>query len=61
MAPDPRINERAGDAPPEEQAAGSADPAAQAAAILADSDERQASREGSGGDVEHRRPDGDRT
>jgi hypothetical protein len=43
--PDPsdadRTAERAADLLPEEQAAGSDDPLAQAAAVLADSDERQ--------------------
>ena len=39
---DPRTGERAADLLPEERAAGgSADPAAQAEAILADSDERE--------------------
>jgi hypothetical protein len=38
---DDRITERADDLLPEEAAAGSADPSAQAAAILADSDERE--------------------
>ena len=51
---DHRIGERADDAPAEEERAGRADPRAQAAAILADSDERQESREESAGTVEHR-------
>ncbi|MFG1608870.1 hypothetical protein [Actinoplanes sp. NPDC049265] len=38
---DPRTEERAADLLPEERAAGSADPQAQAEAILADSDERE--------------------
>lgn len=38
---DDRIQRRAHDLLPEERAAGSADPQAQAAAILADSDERE--------------------
>ena len=36
-----RVRERARDLLPEERAAGSADPQAQAAAVLADSDERE--------------------
>jgi len=41
MEPDQRrVQERARDLLPEERAAGSADPEAQAAAVLADSDER---------------------
>jgi hypothetical protein len=43
---------------PEEKAAGSADPEAQAKAILADSDERSADREAPpDGSVEHRTSD----
>jgi len=38
---DERIRRRAADLLPEEQETGSADPQAQAAAILADSDERE--------------------
>jgi hypothetical protein len=38
---DPRAEERAADLLPEERAAGSADPQAQAEAILADSDDRE--------------------
>lgn len=50
--PDPeRVEARAGDLLPDE--VGSADPEAQAAAILADSDERE--RDRAGGAVEHRR------
>jgi len=60
MGANDRVNERASDAPAEEQRAGSADPAAQAAAVLADSDERQEGREESGPTVEHRTPLGDR-
>jgi hypothetical protein len=41
-ADDDRVEERAADLLPEERAAGSADPEAQAAAILEDSDEREA-------------------
>lgn len=41
-----RIAERAGHLLPEEEAAGSADPQAQAEAILAESDERTADPEG---------------
>ena len=40
-----RVHERALDLLPEERAAGSDDPEAQAAAVLADSDERQADRD----------------
>jgi hypothetical protein len=50
---DNRSEERADDILPEEQAAGSADPQAQAAAVLADSDVRAAER-----DVEAGVPDG---
>lgn len=38
---DDRVEQRAADLLPEEQVTGSADPAAQAAAILAESDERE--------------------
>lgn len=55
--PDRRLADRADDAPAEESGAGSADPQAQAAAILADSDERQNGREQSAGNVEHRQTD----
>ena len=41
---DQRVSDRADDRPPEERAAGADDPSAQAAAILADSDDRQADR-----------------
>jgi hypothetical protein len=52
---DGRTDERADHLLPEEATAGSDDPAAQAAAVLADSDERQAARDdGSAGDVERR-------
>jgi hypothetical protein len=40
MQPDPRVERRAGELNPEEQAAGSDDPQAQAEEILAESDER---------------------
>lgn len=60
MQPNERASERATDAPAEESRAGSDDPAAQAEAVLADSDERQEGREDSGGTVEHRTPTGDR-
>lgn len=55
-----RVGERAADGPAEEMTLNSDDRAAQAEAILADSDERQAGREESGGTVEHRTPTGDR-
>jgi hypothetical protein len=60
MEPNDRTNQRAEDGPAEEQAAGSEDRVAQAAAVLADSEERQAAREESGDTVEHRTPTGDR-
>lgn len=60
MEPNERASERAADAPPEEAKAGSADPRAQAEAILTESDERQETREESGGTVEHRTPVQDR-
>jgi hypothetical protein len=44
MPDDGRVTERADQLLPEEEAAGSDDPEAQAAAILAESDERQADR-----------------
>lgn len=55
---DDRVSQRADDRPAEEVGAGSADPAAQAEAILAESDERQEGRDSSAGSVEHRTPDG---
>lgn len=45
MPDDGRVTERADELLPEEQAVGSDDPEAQAAAILAESDERQADRD----------------
>jgi hypothetical protein len=52
---DPRVERRA-DLLPEEEAAGSDDPEAQAAEILADSDARTEDREAAPGSVvEHRR------
>ena len=60
MEPNERASERVTDAPAEEARAGSDDPAAQAKAILAESDERQEGREESGGSVEHRTPVQDR-
>jgi len=42
--PDDRVARRAAELTPEEQAAGSDDPEAQAEAILAESDQRQADR-----------------
>jgi hypothetical protein len=54
---DERTEERADDLLPEERAAGSDNPRAQAAAILADSDEREVERGEDGEDsipVEHR-------
>lgn len=59
MGNDHRIEERADDAPAEEEHAGRVDPRAQAAAILADSDERQEGREEAGDTVEHRVVSGD--
>ncbi|HET9076729.1 MAG TPA: hypothetical protein VFN68_07345 [Acidimicrobiales bacterium] len=50
---DERVSGRADDAPAEEKRAGRDDAAAQAAAVLAESDERQDGREASGGSVEH--------
>ncbi|MDE3205812.1 MAG: hypothetical protein KGQ66_16515 [Acidobacteriota bacterium] len=55
---DDRVIRRADDRPAEEIEAGSADPAAQAEAILAESDERQDGSEGRAGWVEHRTVDG---
>ena len=55
---DDRVIRRADDRPAEETEAGSADPAAQAQAILAESDERQDGTEGRAGRVEHRTADG---
>lgn len=57
---DERVNRRADQVLPEERAAGSADPGAQAAALLADSDQRQEGREDAGADVERRTPTEDR-
>ena len=51
---DDRQAGRADELLPEEMAAGSDDPRAQAAAILADSDRRQSTREDDPGDQEHR-------
>jgi hypothetical protein len=49
MADDDRVAERAAELLPEEAAAGSDDPEAQAEAILAESDERQADRDAAPG------------
>jgi hypothetical protein len=56
---DRRVEERAAELLPEEVAAGSDDPEAQAEAILADSDERQADRNAAPGNqvVEKRTSD----
>jgi hypothetical protein len=54
MSADKRTDGRAETAPAEERRAGSADPRAQAEAVLADSDRRQEERERTGGTVEHR-------
>jgi hypothetical protein len=55
---DDRIGHRAADLLPEEQTAGSADPQAQAAAILAESDEREADQDAAPSSfLEHRRSD----
>jgi hypothetical protein len=52
---DERVQSRADELLPEEQKVGSDDPEAQAAAILADSEERQADRDAAPGTVlEHR-------
>ena len=45
MTPDERVQQRAAELLPEEAAAGSDDPVAQADAILTESDERQAARD----------------
>lgn len=45
MTPDERVQQRAAELLPEEAAAGSDDPVAQADAILTESDERQADRD----------------
>ncbi|HET6963264.1 MAG TPA: hypothetical protein VFH58_00740 [Acidimicrobiales bacterium] len=60
MQPNDRVKARATDAPAEEAGQGSDDRITQAEAILQESDERQETREESGGDVEHRTPTGDR-
>ncbi|MGK5681242.1 hypothetical protein [Actinoplanes sp. URMC 104] len=53
-----RIGQRAADLLPEERATGSADPQAQAEAILAESDEREADLEAAPDSfLEHRRSD----
>lgn len=58
MADDQREQSRASSPLPEEQAAGDENPTAQATAILADSDERQADRNAAPGSVvEHRTSD----
>jgi hypothetical protein len=49
-----RVEQRAADLLPEELAAGSADPRAQAEAILEDSDEREGRQSGPDSFVEHR-------
>jgi hypothetical protein len=55
---DDRIGQRAAELLPEERAVGSADPQAQAAAILAESDEREGDLEAAPDTVlEHRRSD----
>ena len=55
---DDRVRTRAANLLPEEAAAGSDDPMAQAAAVLADSDERAADRDAAPGSrVEHRTSD----
>ena len=54
-SPDARTEQRAADLLPEERVAGSADPEAQAEAILAESDEREADLEAAPDTVlEHR-------
>jgi hypothetical protein len=56
--PDPRVTRRAAELLPEEDVAGSADPMAQAEAILEESDARAADREAAPGSfVEHRTSD----
>ena len=57
---DDRTAARADQLTPEEQAAGSDDPVRQAAAVLADSDEREQTRQTASGDQEHRGPVGDK-
>jgi hypothetical protein len=57
-APDPRVDRRAAALLPEEEAAGSDDPRAQAAAILDESDARAADRDAAPDSfVEHRSSD----
>jgi hypothetical protein len=51
---DDRVEQRAADLLPEELITGSADPEAQAEAILEDSDEREAEMSGPDSFVEHR-------
>lgn len=58
-ADDRRRDERADELNPEERAAGSADPRAQAAAVLADSDDRERSRMVATDAQEHRGPAGE--
>ncbi len=53
-----RREERASELEPEELVAGSADPEAQAEAILAESDEREEHARDEGAPVEHRSSDG---
>jgi hypothetical protein len=58
MSDDDRVAERASELLPEEQAAGSDDPEAQAEAILAESDERTTDRDAAPDTVlEHRTSD----
>jgi hypothetical protein len=58
MTDEERIRQRAADLLPEERAAGSDDPLAQAAAILGDSDVREADRRAAPDSfLEHRRSD----
>lgn len=52
---DERVDARAAELLPEEQAAGSDDPEAQAAAVLAESDERQADRDAAPGTILEKR------
>jgi hypothetical protein len=55
---DDRIDQRAADLLPEERAAGSVDPSAQARAILEESDEREGDQQAAPDTVlEHRRSD----
>ena len=55
---DDRIDQRAADLLPEERLTGSADPSAQARAILEESDEREADQQAAPGTfVEHRTSD----